>query len=136
MVCSFSVFFFKQKTAYEMRISDWSSDVCSSDLLIAPLSSSERTRRRKGGAVNPTFFANSTLVIRPSSCNSARICRSISSMLEAAMKRQKPFQLMRGSIIMRSEEHTSELQSLMRISYAVFCLKKKKQNNTNIHEVH
>src|SRR3546814_2824372 len=31
----------------------------------------------------------------------------------------------------RSEEHTSELQSLMRISYAVFCLKKKKQDNTN-----
>src|SRR3546814_10778808 len=31
----------------------------------------------------------------------------------------------------RSEEHTSELQSLMRISYAVFCLKKKKTNNTN-----
>src|SRR3546814_8126028 len=34
------------------------------------------------------------------------------------------------SIIYRSEEHTSELQSLMRISYAVFCLKKKKQTNT------
>src|SRR3546814_4153782 len=33
---------------------------------------------------------------------------------------------------LRSEEHTSELQSLMRISYAVFCLKKKKQLNTNI----
>src|SRR3546814_2089259 len=32
----------------------------------------------------------------------------------------------------RSEEHTSELQSLMRISYAVFCLKKKKKINTNI----
>src|SRR3546814_5143765 len=32
---------------------------------------------------------------------------------------------------LRSEEHTSELQSLMRISYAVFCLKKKKQNNYN-----
>src|SRR3546814_15350465 len=32
MVCSFFFFFFKQKTAYEMRISDWSSDVCSSDL--------------------------------------------------------------------------------------------------------
>src|SRR3546814_8873392 len=32
---------------------------------------------------------------------------------------------------MRSEEHTSELQSLMRISYAVFCLKKKKQNTKN-----
>src|SRR3546814_16539864 len=34
-VCGFSFFFFKQKTAYEMRISDWSSDVCSSDLLAA-----------------------------------------------------------------------------------------------------
>src|SRR3546814_7090673 len=33
--------------------------------------------------------------------------------------------------LMRSEEHTSELQSLMRISYAVFCLKKKKQNTTH-----
>src|SRR3546814_3105717 len=36
----------------------------------------------------------------------------------------------RGAVVLRSEEHTSELQSLMRISYAVFCLKKKK-NNTN-----
>src|SRR3546814_2378120 len=35
-----------------------------------------------------------------------------------------------GSGLVRSEEHTSELQSLMRISYAVFCLKKKKMNNT------
>src|SRR3546814_3938181 len=34
-----------------------------------------------------------------------------------------------GEITVRSEEHTSELQSLMRISYAVFCLKKKKQQN-------
>src|SRR3546814_9779601 len=32
-ICSFFLFFFKQKTAYEMRISDWSSDVCSSDLI-------------------------------------------------------------------------------------------------------
>src|SRR3546814_6646101 len=36
----------------------------------------------------------------------------------------------------RSEEHTSELQSLMRISYAVFCLKKKKKQQTNIHTTH
>src|SRR3546814_8341852 len=35
---------------------------------------------------------------------------------------------------LRSEEHTSELQSLMRISYAVFCLKKKKKNNSLTHE--
>src|SRR3546814_9691294 len=32
IICSYTIFFFKQKTAYEMRISDWSSDVCSSDL--------------------------------------------------------------------------------------------------------
>src|SRR3546814_4692219 len=38
--------------------------------------------------------------------------------------------LMRGSFQIRSEEHTSELQSLMRISYAVFCLKKKKKKDT------
>src|SRR3546814_1094472 len=36
----------------------------------------------------------------------------------------------------RSEEHTSELQSLMRISYAVFCLKKKKQRNKHHYKVH
>src|SRR3546814_10853506 len=39
-----------------------------------------------------------------------------------------------ASIVSRSEEHTSELQSLMRISYAVFCLKKK-QNNSRIHRL-
>src|SRR3546814_1609423 len=39
-------------------------------------------------------------------------------------------------ILMRSEEHTSELQSLMRISYAVFCLKKKKNDNTSARSSH
>src|SRR3546814_7821306 len=38
-----------------------------------------------------------------------------------------------NSIVQRSEEHTSELQSLMRISYAVFCLKKKKKNKKTTH---
>src|SRR3546814_4932416 len=41
-----------------------------------------------------------------------------------------------GSRILRSEEHTSELQSLMRISYAVFCLKKKKQQHLNQQQHH
>src|SRR3546814_5517746 len=39
-------------------------------------------------------------------------------------------------IVERSEEHTSELQSLMRISYAVFCLKKQVLNNTTSHSIH
>src|SRR3546814_4905940 len=44
LVCVF--FFFKQKTAYEMRISDWSSDVCSSDLLERRIILEHRERRR------------------------------------------------------------------------------------------
>src|SRR3546814_15262681 len=48
----FIFFFFKQKTAYEMRISDWSSDVCSSDLQFRPFAAAARTafggRRRAG----------------------------------------------------------------------------------------
>src|SRR3546814_1637636 len=43
------------------------------------------------------------------------------------LHRQRPFVSSRRGATPRSEEHTSELQSLMRISYAVFCLKKKKQ---------
>src|SRR3546814_8515589 len=49
-----SFFFFKQKTAYEMRISDWSSDVCSSDLLVSPQSNEARTGH--GPAPRPPAF--------------------------------------------------------------------------------
>src|SRR3546814_2669150 len=107
MLYVFLFFFFKQKTAYEMRISDWSSDVCSSDLRFAPtpmmswcgFAFSTPVARRYGG--------------RPATISTAIIGR------DAAMR------LGTG----RSEEHTSELQSLMRISYAVFCLKKKTIEN-------
>src|SRR3546814_7810832 len=50
-LCMFLVFFFKQKTAYEMRISDWSSDVCSSDLDV--LDRPERCRRKMGMPPRP-----------------------------------------------------------------------------------
>src|SRR3546814_3055326 len=43
-VCVFCIFFFKQKTAYEMRISDWSSDVCSSDLAVERIACVHRSR--------------------------------------------------------------------------------------------
>src|SRR3546814_1739518 len=46
-VCISSIFFFKQKTAYEMRISDWSSDVCSSDLSASPHASQEKISKRE-----------------------------------------------------------------------------------------
>src|SRR3546814_2560537 len=51
----------------------------------------------------------------------------------ADVVRRRPAEVLLAGLIalLRSEEHTSELQSLMRISYAVFCLKKKKNNNNN-----
>src|SRR3546814_4750372 len=49
--------------------------------------------------------------------------------------RQRNYGLVISDWNMRSEEHTSELQSLMRISYAVFCLKKKKKNNKEIYKL-
>src|SRR3546814_6099346 len=51
------VFFFKQKTAYEMRISDWSSDVCSSDLLIGDLPPAQRVPRAIGLAPQERILA-------------------------------------------------------------------------------
>src|SRR3546814_3044978 len=128
--CFYCCFFFKQKTAYEMRISDWSSDVCSSDLA-APVDPRRqlsvephrrggrprllRAARRLGegeqglGPQRPRLFGT--------------LLRRQSDPLDPAGARR---QGCRGRVYLRSEEHTSELQSLMRISYAVFCLKKKK----------
>src|SRR3546814_7069312 len=85
-----------------MRISDWSSDVCSSDLQKAQRNGTALTYTHRASR----FFAS----VRPHSPR-ARLRRS--SLLPNPQ---------------RSEEHTSELQSLMRISYAVFCLKKKKKH--------
>src|SRR3546814_10609271 len=113
-------FFFKQKTAYELRISDWSSDVCSSDLgALAP---------RHGLAIAERFEAQIVAV-------AAAIQAETEEHRRAEDRRRLPRrqreprgvpQERRDSRRFRSEEHTSELQSLMRISYAVFCLKKKK----------
>src|SRR3546814_8162481 len=101
-----------------MRISDWSSDVCSSDLGVRnvlnnadePLSFINALLQGKVGRAFHTlgrFVVNTTIGV-------GGLADHASSMgLE-----EKPED--------RSEEHTSELQSLMRISYAVFCLKKKK----------
>src|SRR3546814_3136911 len=110
-----------------MRISDWSSDVCSSDLaaLMAPTAESwpaaaprSRLTARDGTA-------------RRSTGRGARRRRTAGRARRSPPSRSSraPHNRARS----RSEEHTSELQSLMRISYAVFCLKKKMNYTTYIY---
>src|SRR3546814_3573305 len=188
-----SFFFFKQKTAYEMRISDWSSDVCSSDLT---------ARQRSGNrgivmAVTGNWKLATSLILASSLARcaaSAPMSRGLPPVQVTASGETQPVGTNRadaaddpaiwvdpanpghalivatdkkaglhvydltgkdlafiegglvnnvdiaGDIIVasdrndgvnahlaRSEEHTSELQSLMRTSYAVFCLKTKKR---------
>src|SRR3546814_2095582 len=122
-------FFFKQKTAYEMRISDWSSDVCSSDLGIATglspgcecirvpataqrLVEIDQGERGVGGAGIEAGLAG-----------------------EDAALRGQDIQVVGSAFLIRSEEHTSELQSLMRISYAVFCLKKNIKTTKHVKNI-
>src|SRR3546814_7809981 len=112
-----------------MRISDWSSDVCSSDLAISvhdsidprvlPISHISINLDVRGGLDISEFVSRSHRLF-------ARRGRLIS--------RRRAISNTHGDIC-RSEEHTSELQSLMRISYAVFCLKQKKNNKATTKEI-
>src|SRR3546814_2022767 len=113
-----------------MRISDWSSDVCSSDLggNLAP-DPDTRLRpcgRRKGAGFGGErchpLSPDGRRLLRPE--NGGR-CRCSGRDHRARDEPPGTAPLVAG----RSEEHTSELQSLMRISYAVFCLKKKNTSN-------
>src|SRR3546814_9676279 len=128
MVC---LFFFKQKTAYEVRISDWSSDVCSSDLGRArtTVCHDEVSRLVRSGmrsAAQATPRALSQAARKPSRPCSARTCSMAAWSVFEEVAQRASATSPRPSSNRRSEEHTSELQSLMRISYAVLCLKKKK----------
>src|SRR3546814_2625330 len=123
-------FFFKQKTAYEMRISDWSSDVCSSDLSTPPptqppwMAASTGTRQRSITAKVSCISATARRICSPTRPRSP--CSMSPAILPNAARSSPPVKCLPVEAITRSEEHTSELQSLMRISYAVFCLTKKK----------
>src|SRR3546814_2170823 len=124
-------FFFKQKTAYEMRISDWSSDVCSSDL---------DTRRALAAIAialaSALFFTLTYVLNRVSATEGGHWAWTASLRYLITLPLLLPLMPWQGGVApvwrairahpwARSEEHTSELQSLMRLSYAVFCLKKK-----------
>src|SRR3546814_2471571 len=134
-----------------MRISDWSSDVCSSDLFteqylselihrlrinfrcfLQELNAHEILLREPhlqtglGLRIDTDTYADDPQITMCSSQCQHCVCDGIKSGIVSAIATINQFYLVtcRGD---RSEEHTSELQSLMRISYAVFCLKKKTQ---------
>src|SRR3546814_6847931 len=142
--------FFKQKTAYEMRMSDWSSDVCSSVLRLVELRGRQpqvarlcqipgtlqqvdaglrflgRLRRlvEIGGGARRGFPVLAAGHRRAHGVGDLRGSIGLAQRLHRQGAEGRG--LLGGSQPLRSEEHTSELQSLMRISYADFCLKKKK----------
>src|SRR3546814_5444640 len=119
-------FFFKQKTAYDMRISDWSSDVCSSDLPRLVLGQPAGGQRRHDGALVGVIAIDRGAGEAGLGGNILDAAALAAQPAEAGQRRVQQPVLDRPG---RSEEHTSELQSLMRISYAVFCLKKKKNKS-------
>src|SRR3546814_7946391 len=114
-----------------MRISDWSSDVCSSDLIADDFSVQPATgvvlvgiigRVECDDAAAQHFRVIGTVDRRPAAEHAVGVaCRYRAAVGKHEIGKS------------RSEEHTSELQSLMRISYAVFCLKTKTLTHTNLH---
>src|SRR3546814_8977689 len=92
-----------------MRISDWSSDVCSSDLC--------GVSHRHAGVYRLSSLRGELQVLQHERNGKAAFIAVVGRAFRANAGQRT-----------RSEEHTSELQSLMRISYAVFCLKKKNKN--------
>src|SRR3546814_2836156 len=127
-----------------MRISDWSSDVCSSDLELAETDALARHVARAGiGRHDQDDVAEvdglAVMIGQAAMVHDLQqYVEQVGMRLFDLVEQQHAMLILidrvgeQAALIItdiRSEEHTSELQSLMRISYAVFCLKKK----TNIH---
>src|SRR3546814_1770731 len=137
-------FFFKQKTAYEMSISDWSSDVCSSDLvdfgsaefllgipaadvkagdacgLFQHHASFGGLGRDDGGDLALAYERRAMCARGGIGEDQRHVLGSHIAAIGAISAASAAFDPA-NDLQLRSEEHTSELQSLMRISYAVFC---------------
>src|SRR3546814_10433874 len=124
MFCIGSIFFFcKQKTAYELRISDWSSDVCSSDL---------SPHRSDLGFLHPQHCCCScrcsSRLIAFAACPDGSLSQRSGSVIFAVptmstcSSRSLPDCPATPLSLSRSEAHTSELPLPMPMSYAVYCL--------------
>src|SRR3546814_9403672 len=106
-----------------MRISDWSSDVCSAqraqggfEVFVIVIAAAEHPL----ADVAEAAVQQAPVVEHQRHAGPQRNCEPVGALHDARMQ----------ILVGRSEEHTSELQSLMRISYAVFCLNKKKTQDT------
>src|SRR3546814_10183982 len=113
-----------------MRISDWSSDVCSSDLHVLELVGELDVLGDGHAVLGDARGAERLLQHHVAALRAERHLDGIGQHVDAAQHAVARIDVELHVLGSRSEEHTSELQSLMRISYAVFCLKKK--NNTLI----
>src|SRR3546814_4310991 len=131
-----------------MRISDWSSDVCSSDLPRRPASSRRSCALLQGnGGVALFEQFRRRIAVQVIEHRLDRLHRQFEVGVDLDVDQAAAFldpglflrlvpELLRGQVLapaqhrFRSEEHTSELQSLMRISYAVSCLRKKTPKQT------
>src|SRR3546814_5493966 len=107
-----------------MRISDWSSDVCSSDLPPGHVARMAAQMRHGIGEARPVHVETQPMLPR----QIAQRRDLVGPIGQPIFGRLGDADRFCGHL--RSEEHTSELQSLMRISYAVFCLKKKRLDRT------
>src|SRR3546814_10211833 len=132
----FVFFFFRQKSAYELRISDLSSDVCSSDL-IAIVSFRQRGQTEWTVEMLVNLQTGETWRFDKIDDRASDAGRRLTRL--ARWPGYAALAILANALSIwpaggRSEEHTSELQSLMRSSYAVFCLKKKQHQHkaTNI----
>src|SRR3546814_1748620 len=120
-----------------MRISDWSSDVCSSDLRPGLGEEAEHQRRRERprlrGEVAAAKDAHAAFLEHLAFDGLLQRLARLDEAGQGGIAMRRPAgvaaEQQAAAVGDRSEEHTSELQSLMRISYAVFCLKKKKKKN-------
>src|SRR3546814_9903407 len=115
-----------------MRISDWSSDVCSSDLILGKCLRLGEADLAALGAVESAGHIVGDLERLSDILGAFQLVDT--DIPDLRHNRIRPVIISVGGRavcddVVRSEEHTSELQSLMRITYAVFCLKKKHKKN-------
>src|SRR3546814_9761197 len=133
-LCLNVFFFFKQKTAYEMRISDWSSDVCSSDLFTGEDKMPSKSREDFSRLLMAPLIA-AALLVAAAPANAQQNPGVFVHAADDEPTTLDPAQVEPGEggetvILQEIGRAHVELKSLMRISYAVFCLKKKNIKQT------